>query len=139
MDTDVLKTLASDLGIADRVRWIERFIGDDELGAYFERADVVALPYRQIDQSGVLFTALAFGKPLLLTRVGGFSEIADDHGAALAVAPDDLTAIARGLTELLSNPDERARLAAAAGSLAQGEFAWSSIARRTLDLYASLA
>lgn len=138
MDTEVLKTLASNLGIADRVRWIERFIGDDELGAYFERADVVALPYRQIDQSGVLFTALAFGKPLLLTRVGGFSEIADDHGAALAVAPDDLTAIARGLTELLGDSDRRASLATAAGALAQGEFAWSSIARRTLDLYAQL-
>ncbi|MBJ7458978.1 MAG: glycosyltransferase family 4 protein [Thermoleophilaceae bacterium] len=139
MDTEVLKRLARDLGIADRVRWIERFIGDDELGAYFERADVVALPYRQIDQSGVLFTALAFGKPMLLTRVGGFSEIADDHGAALAVAPDDLTAIARGLSELLGNEQERARLGAAAGALAQGEFAWSSIARSTLDLYASLA
>ncbi|MGK2878981.1 MAG: glycosyltransferase family 4 protein [Solirubrobacterales bacterium] len=139
MDTDVLKTLASDLGIADRVRWIERFIGDDELGAYFERADVVALPYRQIDQSGVLFTALAFGKPLLLTRVGGFTEIADDHGAALAVAPDDLTAIARGLSELLGDAQARERLGAAAASLAEGEFAWSSIARRTLDLYASLA
>jgi glycosyltransferase involved in cell wall biosynthesis len=139
MDTEVLKKLTRDLGVEDRVRWLERFIGDDELAAFFERADVVALPYRQIDQSGVLFTALAFGKPLLLTRVGGFSEIADDHGAALAVAPDDLTAIARGVTELLGNEQERVRLATAAASLAQGEFAWSSIAQRTLDLYGSLA
>jgi glycosyltransferase involved in cell wall biosynthesis len=139
MDTEALKSLARNLGIEDRVRWIERFIGDDELAAYFKRADVVALPYRQIDQSGVLFTALAFGKPLLLTRVGGFSEIADDHGAALAVAPDDLAAIARGLSELLGSSAQRERLAAAAGSLAQGEFAWSAIARRTLDLYAELS
>jgi glycosyltransferase involved in cell wall biosynthesis len=139
MDTEVLKQLASDLGIADRVRWIERFIGDDELGAFFERADVVALPYRQIDQSGVLFTALAFGKPLLLTRVGGFSEIADDHDAALAVAPDDLAAIAHGLNALLNDPEARTKYATAAKSLAQGEFAWSSIARRTLDLYTSIA
>jgi glycosyltransferase involved in cell wall biosynthesis len=121
------------------VRWIERFIGDDELGAYFERADVVALPYRQIDQSGVLFTALAFGKPLLLTRVGGFSEIADDHAAALAVEPDDLSAIAHGLSELLNDPEARAKYATAAKSLAHGEFAWSSIARRTLDLYRTIA
>jgi glycosyltransferase involved in cell wall biosynthesis len=139
MDTEVLKKLARDLGIEDRVRWIERFVGDDELGAYFERADVVALPYRQIDQSGVLFTALAFGKPLLLTRVGGFSEIADDHGAALAIEPDDLAAIAHGLNEILNDPEARAKYGAAAKSLAQGEFAWSSIARRTLDLYTSIA
>lgn len=138
MDTAPLKRLARDLGIAERVRWIERFVGDDELGAYFERADLVALPYRQIDQSGVLFTALAFGKPLLVTRVGGFSEIADDHGAALAVAPDDLGAVAAGLSELLGDSSARERLAAAALTLAGGEFSWASIARRTLGLYESL-
>lgn len=138
MDTAPLKALARDLGIADRVRWIERFIGDDELGAYFERADLVTLPYRQIDQSGVLFTALAFGKPLLVTRVGGFGEIADDHAAALAVTPDDLGAIAAGLSELLGDPSARERLATAARSLAGGELGWRSIAERTLALYESL-
>jgi glycosyltransferase involved in cell wall biosynthesis len=74
----------------------------------------------------------------LLTRVGGFSEIADDHGAALAVPPDDLTEIARGITKLLDDPTERDRLAAAASALAGGEFAWSSIAERTLALYETL-
>lgn len=138
MDTGRLKTLAGDLGIAERVRWIERFIGDDELGAFFERADIVALPYRQIDQSGVLFTALAFGKPLLLTRVGGFGEIADEHGAALAVAPDDIGALAHGLSTLLGGAAECERLAAAAASLAGGDLSWREIATQTLALYESL-
>lgn len=139
MDTEPLKALARRLGVAERVRWLERFVGDDELGAFFERADVVALPYREIDQSGVLFTALAFGKPLLLTRVGGFSEIADDHGAALAVPRDDPSALAHGLSRLLSDPAERARLATAARGLADGEFAWPQIAQRTLELYDAVA
>ena len=43
---------------------------------YFRRADLVVLPYREIDQSGVLATALAFGVPLRLTAVGGFPEVA---------------------------------------------------------------
>ena len=47
-----------------------------ELAGAFRAADLVVLPYREIDQSGVLFTALAFGKPMLLTSVGGFPEIA---------------------------------------------------------------
>ncbi|MEA2142776.1 MAG: hypothetical protein QOI64_1206, partial [Solirubrobacteraceae bacterium] len=42
------------------VRWVSRFVTDDEVAAYFRRADLVVLPYREIDQSGVLFTALAF-------------------------------------------------------------------------------
>lgn len=138
MDTAPLKELARNLGIEDRVRWLERFIGDDELGAFFERADVVALPYRQIDQSGVLFTALAYGKPMLLTRVGGFSEIADEYGAALAVEPDSLAALAQGLTALLGDTAEREQLAASARSLAGGDLSWGSIASRTLELYESL-
>ncbi|HWH12027.1 MAG TPA: glycosyltransferase family 4 protein, partial [Solirubrobacteraceae bacterium] len=67
------------------VRFVARFVGDDELGAYFRRADVVVLPYREIDQSGVLSTALAFGKALVLSDVGGFAEV----GAGALVAPGE--------------------------------------------------
>jgi glycosyltransferase involved in cell wall biosynthesis len=74
------------------VRWIPRFVSDDELAAMFRRADVAVLPYREIDQSGVLFTALAFGVPLLLTRVGGFPEVAST-GAAELVEPGDPEAL----------------------------------------------
>ena len=49
---------------------------DDGVAGLFARADLVVLPYREIDQSGVLFTALAFGKPLLVSDVGGFPELA---------------------------------------------------------------
>ena len=57
----------------------------------FRRADLVVLPYREIDQSGVLFTALAFGTPFV-QRVGGFAEVAD-HGAGDVVAPADPAAL----------------------------------------------
>jgi glycosyltransferase involved in cell wall biosynthesis len=138
MEIDSLQQLAKDLGIDDRVRWLPRFVNDDEIAAFFNRADVVSLPYRQIDQSGVLFTALAFGKPLLLTEVGGFTEVAEKYGAALAVPPGDLTELARGLTKILSDEALRSKLTVASASLAEGEFAWSSIAERTLALYDTL-
>lgn len=138
MPIEPLQQLADDLGIADRVRWLPRFVNDHEIPAFFERADVVSLPYRQIDQSGVLFTALAFGKPLLLTRVGGFTEIADKYGAAVAVEPGDLAALAHQLKSLLGDAGERERLAGRAAELASGEFAWKSIAAKTIELYESL-
>ena len=47
------------------VRTALRFVSGAELAGAFRAADLVVLPYREIDQSGVLFTALAFGKPLL--------------------------------------------------------------------------
>ncbi|HEV2975918.1 MAG TPA: glycosyltransferase family 4 protein [Solirubrobacteraceae bacterium] len=119
------------------VRFVTRFVGDDELPAYFARADLVVLPYREIEQSGVLFTALAFGKPLLVSDVGGFGEIAA-AGAARAAAPGDSAALGQALRELLGDPDELAALAARSRALAAGEYGWDGIARRTLALYERL-
>jgi glycosyltransferase involved in cell wall biosynthesis len=121
------------------VRWVSRFVGESELAALFRRADLVVLPYREIDQSGVLFTALAFGRPLLLTAVGGFPEVAAT-GAAELVPPGDPEALAAALRGLLDDPGRRAALAAAARAAAtpDGPYGWDAIARRTLALYRSL-
>jgi glycosyltransferase involved in cell wall biosynthesis len=120
-----------------RVRFIDRFVTDPEIPAYMRRADVVALPYRNIEQSGVLYTALAFGRPLVLSDVGGFPEIAA-RGAARTVAPEDPAALAAGLRELIADPAERARLAAGALEAANGRFSWERIGRDTMSLYERL-
>jgi glycosyltransferase involved in cell wall biosynthesis len=116
------------------VRFVARFVGDDELGSYFRRAEVVVLPYREIDQSGVLFTALAFGKALVLSDVGGFSEV----GAGRLVAPGDADALRGALGAVLSDPAERERLADASRRAAGGRFSWESVARDTVVLYDTL-
>ena len=62
----------------------------------FARADVVVLPYartERFDLSGVLATALAFGRATVLTDIGGFGEVAAT-GAARLVAPGDPDALA---------------------------------------------
>ncbi|MGN6372888.1 MAG: glycosyltransferase family 4 protein [Solirubrobacteraceae bacterium] len=119
------------------VRFDMRFIGDDELPAYFERADLVVLPYLEADQSGVLFTALAFGKPLLLSDVGGFPEMAST-GAARIVPAADAAALARALEQLLADPDGLARMGAHARAAARGPYSWDSVAQAHLTLYESL-
>ncbi len=120
------------------VRWVPRFVGDDELGAYLRRADLVVLPYREIDQSGVLFSAMAFGAPLLLSAVGGFPEIAE-QGAAALVAPGDAAALAAELRRLLGDQAARDALGAGARAAAAGRYSWDAIAREHLRLYRALA
>jgi glycosyltransferase involved in cell wall biosynthesis len=120
------------------VRFVPRFITDPEIPAYFRRADIVALPYREIDQSGVLYTALAFGKPLLLSAVGGFAELAEEHGAARLVPPEDPQALASALTELLADPAAREELGRAAAAAAAGPYSWDRVAERTAALYRRL-
>ena len=123
-------------GLPDGHRPTE-FVDDGELAACFARADVVVLPYREIDQSGVLATALAFGSPLVLTDVGGFAEVAA-VGAARLVAPGDPPALREALTELLGDSQARERLRAGARALAGGEWSWQRTAERTKALYSSL-
>jgi glycosyltransferase involved in cell wall biosynthesis len=135
MPLEPLRALASE--IRGRVRFIPRFVDDDEIPAYFRRADIVALPYREIDQSGVLYTSLAFGKPIVVSDVGGFGEIAAE-GVVQAVPPNAPRALAASLQQLLDEPTERERLAAAAAEAAAGRYSWDWVARRTLTLYREL-
>ncbi|HEX8053715.1 MAG TPA: glycosyltransferase family 4 protein [Thermoleophilaceae bacterium] len=135
MPIEPLRAAAARVGAT--VRFVPRFVTDPEIPAFFRRADLVVLPYREIDQSGVLYTALAFGKPMVLSDVGGFGEVAS-HGAARLVPPGDPAAVAAALNELLADEGERARLAEAARRAADGPYSWNRIANRTLDLYREL-
>jgi glycosyltransferase involved in cell wall biosynthesis len=135
MSVDSLRKLAA--GARGRVRFVPRFVSDQELPAYFRRADIVALPHRDAEQSGVLYAALAFGKPIVMSDVGGFPEVART-GAGVLVPPGDPRALAAKLTELLERPGDRKRLAAAAAAAAAGPYSWELVARQTLDLYSEL-
>jgi glycosyltransferase involved in cell wall biosynthesis len=122
------------------VRFVPRFVGDAELAAFFRRADVVVLPYAQterLDFSGVLATALAFGRATVLSDVGGFSEVAA-HGAARLVPPGDVEALRAELVGLLGDAGARERLGAAALAAGRGPYSWDAAARATLALYRRL-
>jgi glycosyltransferase involved in cell wall biosynthesis len=127
--------------MADRapgtVRFVERFVGDPEVPAFMRRADLVVLPYRNIEQSGVLYTALAFGRPLVLSSVGGFPEVAE-RGAARLVPPDDPDALAGVIEELLGDRAQRDALADAATAAAATDYSWDRIADATMELYGEL-
>jgi glycosyltransferase involved in cell wall biosynthesis len=124
-------------GAPANVRFTPRFIGDDELPAYFERADLVVLPYLRADQSGVLFTALAFGKPLLLSDVGGFPELAST-GAARIVPAGDPRALGRALRELLADRAALTEMCVRARAAATGRYSWRAVGDAHMDLYRRL-
>lgn len=120
-----------------RVRFVPRFVSDGELAACFDAAQVAVLPYREIEQSGVLATALAFGTPTIATAVGAFPEAAE-HGVLTTVPPGDETALAEALDRLLGDPTERAILTAGARRLALGAWSWNAVAAQHLAAYREL-
>jgi glycosyltransferase involved in cell wall biosynthesis len=119
------------------VRLVPRFVTDAELAGVLRRADLITLPYREIDQSGVLYAALGLGRPLLLSAVGGFPEVAAT-GAAELVAPGDPAALHASLAALLGDPARRAALAAAATTAATTTYSWDAVARQHVALYGML-
>lgn len=116
------------------VRFVPRFITDPEIPAYFRRADLVVLPYHEIEQSGVLYTSLAFGKPTVASSVGGFVDVGAT-GAVRLVPPGDPANLRDALGELLIDENARARLGAAAVDAALTRYSWDAIAARTLSVY----
>jgi glycosyltransferase involved in cell wall biosynthesis len=135
MSVEPLRELAA--RAPGRVRFVTRFVEDTEIPAIFRAADLVVLPYLDAEHSGVLYTGLAFGKPLLLSAVGGFPEVAAT-GAARLVEPGDPEALASALEELVADGKARTRLASAALAAATGPYSWEEAARRTVDLYREL-
>ena len=118
-----------------RVRFVDRYVSDAELPAFFRRADVLVLPHRSVDVSGVLFAGLAFGKAMVLSDVGGFREIAEEHGAGVLVPPEDPDELAAAIARLLADDAERRRLEERALAAAAGPFSWDRIAAQTASLY----
>ena len=117
---------------------LPRFLSDEELAALLRRADVVVLPYRRIDNSGVLAAALAFGKPLVLSDVGGFGELHRRDGVGELVPPGDPAALGQALGRVLADSALRARLAERSTAAAAGPLGWDDIAARTEAVYREL-
>ena len=57
----------------DSIKITLRYIKDEEIEIYFKASDVVVLPYLEFSQSGVLFLAYSFGKPVIAPNIGNFS------------------------------------------------------------------
>jgi glycosyltransferase involved in cell wall biosynthesis len=87
--------LSAEVATAPNIRVIQRFIGDDELPMVFNQAHVVVLPYLAASQSGVVYLAFAFERPVVATRVGGLGDVMiDDFNGYLIEprSPDQLAA-----------------------------------------------
>ncbi len=107
-----LETMAADLGMTDHVVFVDRFVGQHELGRWLEAADVFVTPYPNLDQivSGTLSYAMAAGKASVSTPYLYASEVlADGRGRLVpAGAP---AAMGEALVELLQDRGLREAMA----------------------------
>jgi glycosyltransferase involved in cell wall biosynthesis len=122
------------LGVADRLT----FVGAQPEGAHFlAAADLVVVPSLNEGMGRVLVEAMALGRPVVATRVGGIPAVVVDGETGRLVAPDDPAALARAVNELLKDPGLRQRMGEAGRRRAE-QFSLTVMESRLLDLYRGL-
>ena len=122
-------------GIDDSVSRVYRYLSDAELHATIDAATVLVYPYRNITQSGALFTGMSLGKPIVATRVGGLGETIRDGDTGLLVPFGDDEELSDALVELLQNQQRRTDLEKAVRKEVTTRLSWTEIARKTQACY----
>jgi len=112
-----------------------RFIQADEVGRFFLEASLVALPYQDATQSGIVPIAYLFGRPVVATRVGSIPEVVDDGKTGLLVEPGDEQSLANAVVKLLRDPDTCKSMGKAAAAKLEQDLSWQIIAKKTLQVY----
>ena len=132
-----LKDLVKGLSLQDNVRFVNRYLSEEEVWQYFSAADIVIFPYVDeeiVGASGPLSTSIFFGKPIVATRISRFTDELTDRTNALLVDPNDAASLAGALSTLMGSDDLRLKLSHELQELAR-ERDWRSVAGKTLALY----
>ena len=130
-----LESLASRLGVAERVR----FLGwREDTAELLGMADLFVLPSHNEGLGLVLIEAMAKRLPVVATSVGGVPEVVAEGKTGLLVPPHAPEALARAVGELVGDPDLRRRMGEAGYRRAVERFSIDATARQTSDVYREL-
>lgn len=111
------------------------FVPPSEVGWYLERAAVVVCPSRREGYGIVARQALAYGRPVVASDVGGLPDVVRDGETGLLVPPRDPPALRAALEGLLGDAELCERLGAAGRTLAEQELGLQAAARATIAAY----
>ncbi|MEX1143248.1 MAG: glycosyltransferase [Anaerolineales bacterium] len=131
-----LQTLARELGVQDQVE----FLGSRrqaQLPAYYGSADVVVMPSYSESFGMVALEAMACGRPVLASRVGGLAYLIRDGVTGFHVQEGDAAQLASRLAQLLGDESLLAKMGAAARQEAQG-YSWERTAKEVDELFAAI-
>lgn len=124
-------------GLTDHVRLMGH-LGRPEIAALIGSVQVVVIPSRHEELGGTVLEALASGRAVVATRVGGLPEVVRDGKTGLLVAARAPGEIADAVLRLVGDPEASARFGAAGREYVLGRFDARVVARRLGDLYTEI-
>lgn len=134
----LIKELIYKLNISDVVITKFEFIPTEKVALYHNASDIVIFPYKHIDQSGALFTAMALGKPIIATNVGGFKETIDNGKSGFLVNYGDEKSLSEFICKLLNDDESRKSMGEYNLKLINEKYSWDIIADKMLNIYDKL-
>jgi glycosyltransferase involved in cell wall biosynthesis len=132
---DLNLVVAGDGPLRRRVPQARGFLPNDELQHLYARAAVVACPSRREGFGVACLEAMAHGRPVVASAVGGLKDLVVDGETGLLVPPRDPQALRAALERLLADRDLRRRLGAAGRERARERFSWDAVTDATIAAY----
>jgi len=127
--------VAGDGPLRDGVPQALGFVPHHELSPLYERAAVVAVPSLREGFGVACLEAMAHGRPVVASAVGGLLDLVADGETGLLVPPRDIPALRAALERLLGDEELRRRLGAAARQRARERFSWPAVTDATIEAY----
>ena len=113
------------------------FVGPDEVSKLYGRAAVVVVVSSAEGLPNVVLEAMAHGKTVIATPVGGIPTVIEDGKTGLLVPVRDTAALRAAIERALGDPKLRRRLGRAARKRVEGYCSWNRVTDATLAVYAS--
>jgi glycosyltransferase involved in cell wall biosynthesis len=139
MDMASLESSINALALREAVILDTRYVPMEEVGAIQSLADIVVLPYRNATQSGALYLAYQFARPVVATAVGGLVEDVLHEKTGLVVPPEAPDDLASALIRLIEDRKLAAELGRNGHAFAERQHAWPTIAGDILVEYQAIA
>jgi glycosyltransferase involved in cell wall biosynthesis len=133
---DLNLVVAGDGPLRGQIPGAQGFVAHDDLQELYARAAVVACPSRREGFGVACLEAMAHGRPVVATAVGGLLDLVVDGETGIVVPPRDPVALRSALQRLLADPELRRRLGAAGRERARDRFSWPAVTDATLAAYA---
>jgi glycosyltransferase involved in cell wall biosynthesis len=133
-EAENLKRQAEGLGVADRINLIG-FVPDEERNLLFKAANCAVFPSLYEPFGIVALEAMALGCPVVVSDMGGFSEVVTHTVTGITTYPDNPESVAWGVLRALTHPELARKYAAQAKEWVEKFFNWPRIALLTIEVY----
>jgi glycosyltransferase involved in cell wall biosynthesis len=121
-----------DPALRSKIVVVDRYVANEEVGAYMAAADAVVLPYRSATGSGIAQVAFGAGVPVIATKTGGLEDVVEDGVSGLLVPPESPDAIARAIERFFD--DDLGPTLRDGVARARTRFSWEALVDALQDL-----